>query len=78
MSVQQRRKYDKDFKRNAVRLTEEAGRTALEVAENLGIAADLLYRRRLAVMECMPIRVSTFWDILSDPEAVGIKMVISL
>ena len=44
MSVQQRRKYDKDFKRNAVRLTEEAGRTVLEVAENLGIAADLLYR----------------------------------
>ena len=26
MSVQQRRKYDKDFKRNAVRLTEEAGK----------------------------------------------------
>ena len=46
MSVQQRRKYDKDFKRNAVRLTEEAGRTVLEVAENLGIAVDLLYRWR--------------------------------
>ena len=27
MSVQQRRKYDPDFKRNAVQLTEEPGRT---------------------------------------------------
>ena len=46
MSVQQRRKYDKDFKRNAVRLAEEPGRTVIEVADNLGIAADLLYRWR--------------------------------
>lgn len=44
MSVQQRRKYDPDFKRNAVRLSEELGRTVVEVAENLGIAKDLLYR----------------------------------
>ena len=29
MSVQQRRKYDPDFKRNAVQLTEEPGRTDL-------------------------------------------------
>ena len=33
MSVQ-RRKYDSDFKRNAVQLTEEPGRTVAEVAEN--------------------------------------------
>jgi transposase-like protein len=46
MSVHQQRKYDPDFKRNAVRLTEEPGRTVAEVAENLGIAADLLYRWR--------------------------------
>jgi transposase len=45
MSVQ-RRKYDSDFKRNAVRLTEEPGRTVAEVAENLGIGKDLLYRWR--------------------------------
>ena len=45
MSVQ-RRKYDSDFKRNAVSLTEEPGRTVKEVAENLGIAKDLLYRWR--------------------------------
>ena len=37
MSVQ-RRKYDPDFKRNAVRLTDEPGRTVIEVADNLGIS----------------------------------------
>jgi len=46
MSVQQRRKYDPDFKRNAVQLTEEPGRTVAAVAENLGISKDLLYRWR--------------------------------
>ena len=48
MSVQQRRKYDPDFKRNAVQLTEEPGRTVAGVAENLGISKDLLYRWRRA------------------------------
>jgi len=48
MSVQQRRKYDPDFKRNAVQLTEKPGRTIAGVAENLGIAKDLLYRWRQA------------------------------
>jgi transposase len=48
MSVQQRRKYDPDFKRNAVQLTEEPGRTVSGVAENLGISRDLLYRWRRA------------------------------
>lgn len=46
MSAQQRRKYDPDFKRNAVRLTDEADRTVAEVAENLGISKHLLYRWR--------------------------------
>ncbi len=45
MSVQ-RKHYDADFKRNAVLLTEEAGRTITNVAENLGISRDLLYRWR--------------------------------
>lgn len=44
MSVQQRRKYDPDFKRNAVQLTEEPGRTVAGVAENLSISKDFLYR----------------------------------
>lgn len=48
MSVQQRRKYDPDFKRNAVRLAEEPDRTVASIAENLGISKDLLYRWRRA------------------------------
>ena len=40
MSVQQRRKYDPDFKRNVVQLTEESGRSVTDVAENLGISKD--------------------------------------
>ena len=39
-----RRKYDRDFKRNAVLLCAEPDRTVTEIAENLGIAKDLLYR----------------------------------
>ena len=46
MSVQKRRTYDPDFKRNAVKLTEEPGRTVAEVADNLGLSKDLLYRWR--------------------------------
>lgn len=45
MSVQ-RRFYDQDFKRNAVKLSEEPDRNVRDVASNLGIAADLLYRWR--------------------------------
>ena len=38
MSVQQRRKYDPDFKKNAVLLlSAEPDRTVIAVAENLGI-----------------------------------------
>ena len=39
-----RRKYDRDFKRNAVLLCADHYRTVAEVTENLGIAKDLLYR----------------------------------
>lgn len=45
MSVQ-RRIYDPDFKRNAVRLSDEPGRTVIEVADNLGISKHLLYKWR--------------------------------
>ena len=51
MSVQNKRKYDSDFKRNAVRLTEDPGRTVREVAENLGISSDLFYRWRRQLRE---------------------------
>nr|WP_228854324.1 transposase [Desulfomarina profundi] len=33
MSVQQRRKYDPDFKRNAVLLSEEPGKAVTEIAD---------------------------------------------
>jgi transposase-like protein len=46
MSVQQRRKYDSDFKRNAVQLSKEPGRTVTGVSDNLGIGKDILYRWR--------------------------------
>jgi len=40
----QRRKFDADFKREAVRLITKGGRRASEVARNLGISANLLHR----------------------------------
>ncbi len=46
MSSKPRRKYDRDFKRNAVLLFTEPGRSVSEVAEKLGIGKDLLYRWR--------------------------------
>ena len=46
MSVRNRRKYDPDFKRNAVLLSEEPGRSVTEVAESLGVHSDLIYRWR--------------------------------
>jgi transposase len=45
MMTQTRKKYDKEFKQKAVELAAARGNTA-EVAEELGIKADLLYRWR--------------------------------
>lgn len=41
-----RRSYDAEFKRNAVMLADEPGRTVSDVAESLGVRADLIYRWR--------------------------------
>ena len=46
MSSKPRRKYDRAFKRNAVLLCAEPGRSVSDVAEKLGIGKDLLYRWR--------------------------------
>ena len=46
MSSRKRRKYDADFKRNAVNLSNDPTRSVSEVAANLGIAAELLYKWR--------------------------------
>ena len=44
MITRKRRTYDREFKRNAVLLCKERGRSVPEVAKNLGINKDLLYR----------------------------------
>ena len=44
--IRRRRKYDLEFKRNAVLMTMEMDRSVKEVAADLGIAADLLSRWR--------------------------------
>jgi len=44
MSAGKRRKYDQEFKLEAVRLITEKGRRAAEVARNLGVHENLLYK----------------------------------
>jgi len=46
MEKQTRRKYDAEFKRQAVQLSMEEGRTVVSVAEGLGIHKDLIYQWR--------------------------------
>ena len=45
MMIRRRKKYDKQFKRKAVELSNVRGNTR-EIAEELGIAPELLYRWR--------------------------------
>ena len=56
--MDRRRKYDRQFKLEAVRLVTEDGRKATEVARNLGIHVNLIYlwKKRLAEdpMEAFP------------------------
>lgn len=42
----QKRRYDPEFKRNAVHLSETSGKSVTQIAEELGIAVKLLYRWR--------------------------------
>jgi len=42
-----RRKYDEEFKREALAHIESSGKTVTEVAESLGINRELLYRWRM-------------------------------
>jgi len=41
-----RRKYDEEFKKNAVKLTHVSSKGVSEIAEDLGIGSNLLYRWR--------------------------------
>lgn len=46
MKQEARRRYDVEFKRDAVRLSEEPGKMVAEVARDLGIDVKILYRWR--------------------------------
>ncbi len=46
MNSNSRRRFNQEFKRNAALLCAEPGRSVVEVAQNLGIGKDLLYRWR--------------------------------
>ena len=48
MSVHRRRVYDADFKRNAVRLSEDPGISITQLAKELGISRSMLYNWRAA------------------------------
>ena len=45
-TVNSRRKYDREFKLEAVRLVTQGGRPVVEVARDLGIHENLLYNWR--------------------------------
>jgi len=53
MSQGKRRKYDREFKVEAVQLVTEGGRGVAEVARNLGIHENLLYKWREKYSEDM-------------------------
>ena len=46
MMIDKRHKYDEEFMKNAVILSFESGKPVAEVASNLGIPRDMLYRWR--------------------------------
>lgn len=46
--VQQRKQYDPEFKRQAVRLMQESGKSVNELATELGVTSKMLYRWRQA------------------------------
>lgn len=50
-TVDSRRKYDRDFKLEAIRLVTEGGRPVTEVARDLGIHENLLYNWRRKYLE---------------------------
>lgn len=45
------RRYDKEFKQNAVNLVLEGGRSVSDVAESLGIKENLLYRWKVLFLK---------------------------
>ncbi len=51
MAKENRRKYDSDFKKNAVLLSIQSGKTVREIADNLGIRSDLIYQWRTKLIQ---------------------------
>jgi transposase len=49
--MSRRRNYDRQFKIDAVKLLNDSGKTATEIAKNLGIKSDLLSRWRKELAE---------------------------
>jgi transposase len=47
--AKERKKYDPEFKRQAVRLMQESGKSVSELAEDLGVTSKMLYRWRQAL-----------------------------
>jgi transposase len=46
---QERKKYDAEFKRQAVKLMQESGKSVNEIAADLGVTSKMLYRWRQAL-----------------------------
>ena len=46
MTKKTRKKYDEDFKKNAVKLSYASPKSVMEIAEDLGVPSNLLYRWR--------------------------------
>ncbi|HHI02471.1 MAG TPA: hypothetical protein ENL22_02990 [candidate division Zixibacteria bacterium] len=61
MPIERRRKYDREFKIEAVRLVTEDGRKATEVARNLGLHVNLIYLWKKQLAEDRKRSLSGTW-----------------
>ena len=73
MGAEQRRKYDSEFKRSAVLLTEEPGRTVAETARNLGIPENLLYRWKKEIRKLGKIAFPGYGRMALTPDQEKIR-----
>lgn len=65
---QRRRQFDADFKREAVRLTQEPGRTLASVARDLGVSETNLWRWRKRLAESGEFAFPGTGNIPADQE----------
>ena len=57
----QRHIFTKEFRREAVRLSRESGRTIREIAEDLGVALSTLSRWRREEADAAPLPIYNRW-----------------